>query len=835
MSSRLSRWGQGDVIRYLLFFTYLTFLGGTVYTDMSLVLRVAHQLVMSVVLGVWLIGLVRRGEGWPWTGLELPLFVFMAVRLASSLVGTDPRMSVEMYWRPFTHLLLLYWLVWLLRGNKRRQVIRAYFLVMGVVCIVGMTEFIGWYLGLSFLPVFQEGWLQIGGLSNPIPPSSWRLNFTLTNATSLSTFLSLLIPPAIMMALRTRRHDVRIGWVLLVSLAVIVQVLTRSRGGLLGLGVAAAVGVSAYSILCRGHMLTLWRRLTQSKPFWLACGLSATVGLASAIALLPGYIGRRTTLDIRVEMWKCAIEEVVAHPLLGVGMGNYGRSLRHCLEISTDKFEHFTTAHNLYLHIAAESGLVGVAALGFLMGALAWRVRERWHSSQLLFDRIEVIIITATLVGFGVNCLFDTLTSTPLVLPVVFLVAWLIGPLRGGVTSARWSQSLSALMIFVLAVYLAGLLWINSGQWQFEKGMAAAGRGDYGTAAELVLRAKQRDPFLDLYTFQHAFYLGQLASRDSDRFLAPAIVGQEDSVRLDGSYSVHLANLAALYWQNAEGDKAMATMGLAFEKNPPDAALWLNYGLMNEQLGRRGAALDAYAQALAGRPQWADSGFWAETEFRSQSYGEILVRAAERSETPFNLWFAADELEQATASIGGPRTGIEFQQRGQVHFRMGALEEAQADLTRALELCPRCVGAYIDRSRLYWELGFLEDAEMDAGTAIFVGSYRGAQAYQTLAWIALGEGDIETAIDLLWRAVPPQIDDYNWEAVLFNRRGDIGLLPQLVQIEGGAHTFAPWLELAELYMALDRPDEARQVYELVLVRDPFVPGVEAKLAAIKGD
>jgi putative inorganic carbon (hco3(-)) transporter len=826
--------GRGQLITYLLLFTYLTFLGGTVYTDMNFKLRVAHQLIMSAILAVWLIGLVRRRDEWPWTGLELPIFVFMGVRLASSLAGIDPRMSVEFFWRPFTHLLLFYWLVWLLRGNQKRLVVRAFFLVMGVVCIMGIIEFIGWYLGLPFLPMFQEGWLQIGGLSNPIPPSSWRLNFTLASATSLSTYLSLLIPPAIAMAIRTRRRDNRVGWLLLVSLGLVVQVLTRSRGGLLALFVSAVVTLITGVVLWRDSLFVLWRRLKRSRLFWFSCALASLIVLALVIVLLPNYIDRVHNLIARVELWKCAAQTMAEHPLLGVGTGGFGRAWRTCAETSPLKYDFYTAAHNLYLNMAAESGMAGIGALGLLMTMLALRIKSRWECSRDTFDRIEVIAIAAALVGYAANCFFDTLTMTPLVLPVIFLVAWLVAPLQQATMPAWRSRWIGVLMLLVLAVYLAGLLWVDLGQRHFEQGLTAARQGDYGSALASVEAAQRVDPRLELYRFQGAFYLGRLAHDDPEEYLQPAIAAQRAALELEDSSSIHLANLAALHWQNSELDQAIEVVERALEKVPPEPTLWLNYGLMAEQAGRGEQALDAYAHALADRPQWASSGFWQETAFRGQSLAEILLRAAEWSEDPFSLWFAADELERALASVSAPRTGIEFQQRGQVRLQQGALENARADLTRAIELCPRCVGAYISRSRIYWELGLLEEAERDARTAIFISSHGAARAYQTLAWIVLEEGDVEAAISLLRRAVPPRIGDYNWEAVLYNRRGDLGLLPQLVQIEGGVDTFAPWLELAELYLSLDRPDEAIRVYQLVLARDPFVPGVQEQLTALEG-
>jgi O-antigen ligase len=79
----------------------------------------------------------------------------------------------------------------------------------------------------------------------------------------------------------------------------------------------------------------------------------------------------RSVLDItetsnarRIEIWKASIRSIIKHPLLGVGIGNFpvvvGESLTQAKAGSS--------AHNLYLNIAAETGILSlVFALWFLL------------------------------------------------------------------------------------------------------------------------------------------------------------------------------------------------------------------------------------------------------------------------------------------------------------------------------------------------------------------------------------------------------------------------------------------------------------------------------------
>ena len=61
----------------------------------------------------------------------------------------------------------------------------------------------------------------------------------------------------------------------------------------------------------------------------------------------------------RMEIWKNSFESVIKHPLLGVGIGNYPVVLGE--DVSAGKKG--ASAHNLYLDVASEMGLLGLIVL----------------------------------------------------------------------------------------------------------------------------------------------------------------------------------------------------------------------------------------------------------------------------------------------------------------------------------------------------------------------------------------------------------------------------------------------------------------------------------------
>jgi len=65
----------------------------------------------------------------------------------------------------------------------------------------------------------------------------------------------------------------------------------------------------------------------------------------------------------RIEIWKKTLVSIKKHPLLGVGIGNYPVVLGQDIRLAKAG----SSAHNLYLHIAAEMGvLAGIIFIWFL-------------------------------------------------------------------------------------------------------------------------------------------------------------------------------------------------------------------------------------------------------------------------------------------------------------------------------------------------------------------------------------------------------------------------------------------------------------------------------------
>lgn len=152
-------------------------------------------------------------------------------------------------------------------------------------------------------------------------------------------------------------------------------VLTQSRGAIVGLAVALLMAV-VFAGRARPRMLVLALVL-------VAGGLGYYFGYKPAHIFQSGpRAGLSGASSGRLDEWRVALRIAQAHPVGGVGLGNYQTvepsyatqtfNLEFSRFIVTDRL----VAHNTYLQLAAELGLVGLGLLLTIL-ALPLRLAER--------------------------------------------------------------------------------------------------------------------------------------------------------------------------------------------------------------------------------------------------------------------------------------------------------------------------------------------------------------------------------------------------------------------------------------------------------------------------
>ncbi len=167
--------------------------------------------------------------------------------------------------------------------------------------------------------------------------------------------------------------------------------LTRSRSGVVAFAagtvlVAVAVLRRQRTVRQRAVILIAFAVLVLGSAMW--AGLDNAVGKFFERNPIPSAVGGRTGA------WKDTVEIIRDFPLTGAGLNSYGSAMT--LYQSDSREMHFQEAHNDYLQLAAEGGvLVGIpvlAAIGIFVRDVRRRFREAPKDGTTYWLRVGSIV-----------------------------------------------------------------------------------------------------------------------------------------------------------------------------------------------------------------------------------------------------------------------------------------------------------------------------------------------------------------------------------------------------------------------------------------------------------
>jgi hypothetical protein len=144
--------------------------------------------------------------------------------------------------------------------------------------------------------------------------------------------------------------------------------LSLSRSGIVSLSVAGVVS-----------LLTLRPRAAVRRGVWLLAAVLVAVGLGVAFADLPAVADRFTRsgsgIENRVRIWRETIPVVRDFWLVGTGAGTYRMAMLFYQK--SVRIVQFNQAHNHYLQVASEGGLVLFTVVTGALVAFTRAVRIR--------------------------------------------------------------------------------------------------------------------------------------------------------------------------------------------------------------------------------------------------------------------------------------------------------------------------------------------------------------------------------------------------------------------------------------------------------------------------
>lgn len=395
----------------------------------------AVDLFVALAIALWLARMIvqTRSIRIQWPSLSLPFAIFLTAALLSLTVALSLQHAVKEFTKWF-EMFAIY--VFVANNLDAAKISRA----LAVLLLAGLSEAaIGVYqflfrIGPGGFALFGQFIRAYGTFEQPNPYAG---------------YLGLIIPIAfgIVVGVLGKPQAVAGRQPLLQSLLAILAFLSLaamlaallmswSRGAWLGVAAGLVVAVVVQSR--RAFMLSA-----------IAAFVLAVVVLLSSLSIIPPAIAARLSgisdyfgvFDVRgvkvddanfaivqrMAYWQAAWGMFAAHPLLGVGFGNYAAVYSaYALPHWSEPLGH---AHNYYLNVAAEAGMVGLIAYVTLWGIAFWQGWRAVRVTRGMWRGIAAGLL-GTLVALSVHNGFDNLFVHGMYVQVgigLGMVGWLGG------------------------------------------------------------------------------------------------------------------------------------------------------------------------------------------------------------------------------------------------------------------------------------------------------------------------------------------------------------------------------------------------------------------------
>lgn len=320
--------------------------------------------------------------------------VFLACAFFSGFSSPAPAFSL-MNWafQPLMYA-AIYLLILSLLSSVREKEKALYAFLAGAICVAAY----------GFIQ-----YANVAGMAADMTAQSWvdperfpllrrRMYSTLENPNLLGAYAVMIISILTAFFLRERQKKRKWAFAVILFVLLLCLALTYSRGAWLSLA-AIVLGLTIFYDKRFGFLFFLI-------PLVLLFYHGQMVE-----RFLSLFSGEDTSVGLRFALWESTIAMIEEHPLLGVGWGSYYLAYPDYNFFIQDEHVLIFHAHNMYLNMLAEVGIIGGAAFlltFFEQGFLCWKL---YRGKASLFTRTMglgglLMVMAIAVIGMSDHVLF---------------------------------------------------------------------------------------------------------------------------------------------------------------------------------------------------------------------------------------------------------------------------------------------------------------------------------------------------------------------------------------------------------------------------------------------
>ncbi|WP_196593947.1 O-antigen ligase family protein [Pectinatus sottacetonis] len=311
--------------------------------------------------------------GWKKTFMDIPLAVFVIMGFLSIINSPQKAFSFYNYIHLVAKYVLLYYLT-IQSINDEKQIKKIFVVVAAAALIVILYGFMQYIVGINTAGM---GWTD----KQAFPGVTMRIYSTWHNPNLLAGYLDMILALLFGVFIIWKNKKARKIIAVLFIMAAICMGMTYARGACFSIAAAVAV----YGIFYDRKILL---------PFVIFIAVVLYIDTTLFYRLLSVFMSMDTSSELRIALWESTIAMILDHPFLGIGWGAYYFVYPTYDFYMQGHFIKIVHAHNMYLNIMAEIGIIG------FLGYMTCFFSAMWYSLRN-FKYLASSFLGGSLLGCG--------------------------------------------------------------------------------------------------------------------------------------------------------------------------------------------------------------------------------------------------------------------------------------------------------------------------------------------------------------------------------------------------------------------------------------------------